>query len=284
MERAMVRKVIALAAAIGFVVVTGCKSNSLTSSPLAAPTSHSAVSSTPAATAPAVAPTASAAPALRAAPNGALTRPSDALGPYRISSVVDGDTDHVSINGRTVKLRLIGIDTPETKDPRKRVQCFGEQASTRAHQLLDGKSVWIEYDASQDHRDRYGRDLVYVWLDGHTMFNEVMVAEGYAHEYTYDLPYRYQQQFRAAQSKASAAGLGFWNQQTCSGDTEQAAGAATGGKALAPTTAPTPVLSDGVVYYSSCAKVRAAGKAPLMKGEPGYRSALDADHNGVACQ
>ncbi len=205
-------------------------------------------------------------------------------GPYRITKVVDGDTDKITVNGRTVKLRLIGIDTPETRDPRKPVQCFGPQASARAHQLLDGRSVWIQYDSSQDRRDVYGRALVYVWLDSQTMFNEVMVAEGYAHEYTYDQPYRYQRQFRAAQSKAKDAQLGFWNRGSCSGDTTQRATAAP--VASPPVLAVSPSAgSQGVgVYYSSCSKVRAAGKAPLLRDEPGYRSGLDGDHNGVACQ
>jgi micrococcal nuclease len=214
-----------------------------------------------------------------------LTRPSDALGPYPITDVVDGDTDKIDINGRTVKLRLIGIDTPETKHPSKPVQCFGPQASARAEQLLAGRSVWIQYDSTQSRRDIYGRDLVYVWLDAHTMFNEVMVSSGYAHEYTYDRPYRYQSQFKAAEAKAKAAGLGFWSRQTCAGNTEQAA------SSVPLLATPTPVAqsavptdSSGQVYYSSCSKVRAAGKAPLLKGQPGYRAGLDGDHNGVACQ
>jgi hypothetical protein len=80
--------------------------------------------------------------------------------------------------------------TPETKHPSKPVQCFGKEASARAEALPTGRKVWIQYDTSQDHRDRYSRDLVYRWLDDHTMFNEVMVREGFAHEYTYDLAYR----------------------------------------------------------------------------------------------
>jgi micrococcal nuclease len=159
-----------------------------------------------------------------AAVSSGLTRPTDAKGPYAVSRVVDGDTAKVSINGRSVTVRLIGIDTPETKHPSKPVQCFGQEASARAKALLTGRKVWIQYDTSQAHRDRYGRDLVYVWLDGDTMFNEVMVREGFAHEYTYELAYRYQAQFRTAQREAKAAGLGFWSQRTCSGNTEQPAG------------------------------------------------------------
>ncbi len=214
-----------------------------------------------------------------------LTRPADAEGPYPITDVVDGDTDKINVDGRTVKLRLIGIDTPETKDPDEPVECFGPQASARAEQLLTGRSVWIQYDPTQNRRDIYGRDLVYVWLDEHTMFNEVMVRTGYAHEYTYDKPYLYQSQFRAVEAKAKAAGLGFWGQGTCAGNTKQAAGSkplAAAPSSVAPS--PVPTDSSGQVYYSSCGAVRDAGKAPLLKGQPGYRSGLDADHNGVACQ
>ena len=153
-----------------------------------------------------------------------LTRPADAKGPYTLTRVVDGDKAKVSITGRSVTLRLIGIDTPETKHPSKPVQCFGQEASSRAKALLTNHKVWIQYDTSQAHRDRYGRDLVYAWLDDRTMLNEVMVREGFAHEYTYDLAYRYQGEFRTAQRQAKTAGLGFWSQRTCSGNTEQPVG------------------------------------------------------------
>jgi micrococcal nuclease len=106
---------------------------------------------------------------------------------------------------------------------KKPVQCYGKEASARAEALLAGRDVWNQYDTSQNHRDRYGRDLVYVWLDEHTMFNEVMVREGFAHEYTYDRAYLYQAQFRTAQGQAKTAELGFWSPRTCSGNTEQPA-------------------------------------------------------------
>jgi micrococcal nuclease len=232
-------------------------------------------------------PAATASMAEPAAVSSGLTRPADALGPYAVTRVVDGDTDEVSIDGRSVKLRLIGIDTPETKDPRKPVQCFGQEASARAETLLTGRKVWIEYDTSQDRRDRYGRDLVYVWLDDHTMFNEVMVRDGFAHEYTYDRPYRYQAQFLSAQTKAKAAGLGFWSLQTCSGDTKKKALPGT----LLPVPAPTKPVPTQVVptpgvsaSYASCTAARAAGAAPIYRGQPGYSAKLDRDGNGIACQ
>lgn len=65
-------------------------------------------------------------------------------GPFPVTRVVDGDTLWVKRDGQTIKLRLIGIDTPETHDPRKPVQCFGEQASAQAATMLDGQLVLLE--------------------------------------------------------------------------------------------------------------------------------------------
>ena len=100
-----------------------------------------------------------------------------------VTNVVDGDTIDVQLAGNIERLRLIGMDTPETKDPRTPVQCFGREASARAAVLLDGKTVQIETDASQDTRDRYGRLLAYVWVGGN-LYNLDMITDGYAHEYT----------------------------------------------------------------------------------------------------
>ncbi|WP_308012471.1 thermonuclease family protein [Arthrobacter sp. M4] len=61
-----------------------------------------------------------------------------------MTSVTDGDTIRVTINGKSTPVRLIGIDSPEVTDPRKPVRCFGQEASRRAHELLDGSQVWLE--------------------------------------------------------------------------------------------------------------------------------------------
>src|SRR6478752_2786368 len=71
--------------------------------------------------------------------------------------------------------------------------------------------------------DKYGRELVYVWVDGQ-LFNLEMINAGFAHEYTYDAPYRYQQQFKDAERAAANSGAGLWASDTCGGDTTTAAG------------------------------------------------------------
>lgn len=137
---------------------------------------------------------------------------------HQVVKVVDGDTLDVKINGKVERLRLIGIDTPETVDPRKSVQCFGIEASNKAKELLIGKSVGLEADESQGEKDKYGRLLRYVILPDGTNFNLFMIREGYAHEYTYDEAYKYQAQFKSAQEEAIAGEKGLWNPQACSGD------------------------------------------------------------------
>ena len=142
-----------------------------------------------------------------------------------VVTVIDGDTADVVLNGRTERLRMIGIDTPETRDPRTPVQCFGHEASTRANELLAGQTVHLEADASQDTRDRYGRLLVYLWVGGR-LFNVDMIAEGYAHEYTFEAAYKYQTLFKEAEQEANVSNRGFWSPSTCNGDTSQPAAVA----------------------------------------------------------
>ncbi len=142
---------------------------------------------------------------------------------HTVLEVVDGDTIRINRNGVEETLRLIGLDTPETKDPRKPVQCFGREASARAKNLLEGERVRIAQDPTQDTRDKYGRLLVYVWRTDGLFYNYRTILDGYAHEYTYDVPYQYQAQFRKAEREARENGRGFWSARTCGGDTTQPA-------------------------------------------------------------
>ncbi len=134
---------------------------------------------------------------------------------YRVVKVVDGDTVTVEKDGTNVTLRLIGLDTPETVDPRKPVQCFGKEASDKAKELLTNSSIAIETDDSQGTYDKYDRLLAYIYLQDGTNFNAYMIEQGYGHEYTYDLPYKYQTAFRAAQARAKLAQKGLWNPDVC---------------------------------------------------------------------
>ncbi|MDD5646981.1 MAG: thermonuclease family protein [Candidatus Bipolaricaulis sp.] len=160
---------------------------------------------------------------------------------YSIVSVVDGDTLKLNIDGTTQTVRLIGMDTPETVDPRKPVQCFGQEASNKAKELLTGRSVRIEKDASQGDLDKYGRLLVYVFRDDGLFYNKHMIEQGFAHEYTYNTPYKYQAEFKAAEKSAQENQKGLWSPNTCNGDTTSAS------ESSSPATTP----SGGNFYTSS---------------------------------
>lgn len=131
---------------------------------------------------------------------------------HPVVKVVDGDTIHVNINGIVEKIRLIGINTPETVDPRKPVECFGPEASSRAKDLLQSKQVYLEKDQSQQDRDRYGRLLRYVTTKDGLFYNKEIIRQGYANEYTYKYPYKYQQEFMQAESIARQEKLGLWGE------------------------------------------------------------------------
>lgn len=134
---------------------------------------------------------------------------------YDVTKVVDGDTLQVDMNGDAITLRLIGINTPETVDPRRPVECFGREASAKAKEILTGARVRVEMDPSQGNYDKYGRTLAYVFLDDGTNFNEYMIREGYAYEYTYHLPYKYQTQFKDAEHVARTEERGLWADGAC---------------------------------------------------------------------
>ncbi len=131
---------------------------------------------------------------------------------WRVSRIVDGDTVDVTKGRRTLTLRLIGIDTPETVHPTEPIECFGPEATKFATRRLLDEPVALEFDRSQGRLDYYDRTLAYVWTtDGKPrQFNRDAVRRGYAVEYTYDAPYLWQREFLRAQDAAVGQRLGVW--------------------------------------------------------------------------
>ncbi len=206
---------------------------------------------------------------------------------YQVVSVTDGDTIKVDLNGTTETLRLIGIDTPETVDPRKPVQCFGEEASKKAKETLTGKKVSLEADPTQGERDKYQRLLRYVYLEDGTSFNKWMIQEGYAHEYTYQSnPYKYQTEFKDAERSARDNKKGLWGNM-CNGDTTQSASTPPLSTTTTPVIIPVPVASKstGDSYSCNCSKTC----AQMSCSEAQYQlntcgcSRRDGDGDGLAC-
>jgi micrococcal nuclease len=136
---------------------------------------------------------------------------------YKVTKVVDGDTLKVLISGTEETVRVIGINTPETLDPRKPVECFGREASDFAKNLLTGKSVNLVIDPTQDETDKYHRLLRYVTLADGRDYGGAMIRGGYAYEYTYIIPYEKQSVYKSAQAEAKASGAGLWSSKTCDG-------------------------------------------------------------------
>ena len=134
---------------------------------------------------------------------------------YFVEKVIDGDTIRILRDGKSSTVRLIGIDTPETVDPRKPVQCFGKEASARTKELVDGKVVEIVFDETQDKQDKYGRLLAYVYLPDGTLINLALIQGGYAHEYTHRVPYKFQSEFQEAEQRARTRGVGLWADGAC---------------------------------------------------------------------
>ncbi len=131
----------------------------------------------------------------------------------KVTRVIDGDT--IEIDGGE-RVRYIGIDTPETVDPRKPVQCFGVEASKKNKELVEGKEVRLEKDITE--RDKYGRLLRYIWV-GDSLINLELVKQGFAYSYSYPPDVKYQNQFVKAQQEAREAKLGLWSD--CPDDSKQ---------------------------------------------------------------
>jgi micrococcal nuclease len=131
--------------------------------------------------------------------------PSEAEQQYVIERVVDGDT-LVLVGGERV--RLIGVDTPETVHPRRPVEPLGPEASQFTKQMVEGKAVRLEFD--KERRDRYGRLLAYVYVDG-VMLNEELIRAGFsAAQLQYPYSNAMKRLFQNAEAEAREARRGLW--------------------------------------------------------------------------
>lgn len=140
-------------------------------------------------------------------------RPNDGLA--TVTHVVDGDTIDVEIGGRDERVRLIGIDTPETKKPNTPIECWGPEASAFTASLLpEGIEIRIERDIVG--RDDYGRLLGYVHLSDasdtapDTFVNLEIIEQGFARPLTIEPNSTFARDFAAAAGRAERADLGMW--------------------------------------------------------------------------
>jgi micrococcal nuclease len=200
-----------------------------------------------------------------------------------VSRVIDGDTIEVALNGRTVDVRLIGIDTPETLHPTEPVECYGPAASSFATRSLEGDRVRLQFDVER--LDQYGRDLAYVWDEGR-LFNWLLVRQGFATVATFPPNVRYVDRFRAAQDQARQRNRGLWGACGLDGGAGRASskGVVSGGSSGNCTLGYSPCLPLATDY--DCAG--GSGDGPEYARGPihvtGFdRYELDYDGDGLAC-
>ncbi|MFN3598912.1 MAG: thermonuclease family protein [Aquificaceae bacterium] len=144
----------------------------------------------------------------------------------KVFRVVDGDTFHCILsNGEEVKVRLIGVDTPESKANEKarrdaeksgksveEIVKMGKLSAEFTKRLLPkGEMVYLEFDVQRT--DKYGRLLAYVWLSDGRMLNELIIKEGYAQVYTIPPNVKYQDRLLAAQKYARENRKGLWGME-----------------------------------------------------------------------
>lgn len=146
-----------------------------------------------------------------------------------IVRVVDGDTIVANIDGKEYKIRLIGVNTPETVHPSKPVEYYGKEASEFTKSVItEGREIYLEKDVSDV--DRYGRMLRYVWLQvpkeqlnpsdsdiDNNMFNALLLKDGYAQVSTFPPDVNYQEHFLELEKIAKEEKKGLWGKDT-SGD------------------------------------------------------------------
>lgn len=132
------------------------------------------------------------------------------VGTYKVVRVEDGDTITIDMNGREEKVRFIGVDTPETHDPRKTVQCFGKTATNYTKQVIGDQPVRLESDILSTNRDRYNRLLRYVYLPDGTLLNAKLISEGYGFAYI-SFPFEKALDFKNLEKEARQHNRGLWN-------------------------------------------------------------------------
>lgn len=272
-----VRPVGLLAALVVVLVLAGC-AESQPSAGTAVPGGDGAgASQSPGAPAEGAAPPAPAQP--RSAPGVVLTG--------TVARVVDGDTVQVRVRGFDTVVRLIGIDTPETRHPSRPVECWGPQATARARALMpEGVSVRLAGDPSQDLRDRYGRLLAHVYTGDRTgaaSVNRALVAAGAARVYVYrGVPFRHVEAFRRAERAARAAGRGLWG-PPCRGVTRAPEPARTAPVTPAPSGRCDPNYSGACVPpYPPDVDCADIGRPVTVVGSDPHN--LDSDGNGRGCE
>ncbi|AXF33473.1 endonuclease YokF [Bacillus subtilis] len=222
-----------------------------------------------------------------------------------LDRAVDGDTIKVSYNGNIDTVRYLLIDTPETKKPDSCVQPYGEDASKRNKELVNSGKLQLEFDKG-DRRDKYGRLLAYVYVDGKSV-QETLLKEGLARvAYVYEPNTKYIDQFKKDEQEAKSEKLSIWSKNGYVTDrgfngcvkektttvkkattSKPAAKQPTTPKASSETLTTTEKEASSASTgetFKNCTELRKKYPNGVPSSHPAYQSKMDRDHDNYACE
>jgi micrococcal nuclease len=226
--------------------------------------------------------------------------------PVTLIETVDGDTIKVNYKGKEETVRYLLVDTPESKKPGTCVQPYAKAAAERNRELVNSGNLSLEFDNGSE-RDKYGRLLAYVFVDGKSV-QEELLKEGYARvAYIYDPPYKYLSTFENDEKVAQNKHLNIWsdpgyvtdkgfngcaNDQTTNHHTSQTSHPTQGTQSSAgsnynantqPTAPSTTTPSTGQTF-ANCTELRKVHPNGVPSSDPDYQPKLDRDHDNYACE
>ena len=224
-----------------------------------------------------------------------------------LDRAVDGDTIKVTYNGNVDTVRYLLVDTPETKKPHSCVQPYGEDASKRNKELVNSGKLQLEFDKG-DRRDKYGRLLAYVYVDGKSV-QETLLKEGLARvAYVYEPNTKYIDQFKKDEQEAKSEKLSIWSKNGyvtdrgfngCVKEKTTAVKKATTSKPAAkqPTTPKassetstttekeaSSASTGETETFKNCTELRKKYPNGVPSSHPAYQSKMDRDHDNYACE
>ena len=192
---------------------------------------------------------------------------------HAVERVVDGDTVIVAGIGR---VRLLGVDTPESVHPTVAPEFHGREAALWLRRTLSGRRVRLSYDGART--GRYGRTLAYLHLPDGTFVNEELIRLGHGRVYR-ERPFRYRQRFDRLEVQARQARRGMWRR---GGSVERLRRGQRGSGGRMP--ASVSRYDDNGNGRLSCSEARRHGIVPVRRGHPAYPFMRDADGDGVVCE
>lgn len=203
---------------------------------------------------------------------------------YNVSYVnsVDGDTVKVKKNGKVITLRLLLVDTPETKHPKLGVQPYGKEASNKTKNLVSrGQKLSIEYDKGAK-TDKYGRHLVYLYSNGKSVQKELLGSGLARVGYVYSQK-QYLNEYKRVENKAKSSKKGIWSK---TGYVNIKGEGFNTNKSKVKSQSKPKVKSNVSKKnnsFKNCTEMRKVYPKGVRKGHPAYQTKMDRDRDGFAC-